>query len=311
LKTSTTVPNLPPEKNITSEATLFQNCLSKIQVKKYYMKTKYLLLVFILPVLFSCRKGKDHPSNPPDSPSFVELKLKDINITGLPSPYYHFEYRDDKYISSFNFSNGLIYDMTYTGDDLTLMKNNTTGTRDSLKYNYTGNKLAQITVTTDAGFTYRQAFLTYYPSGQLQKLEWELKPGNEPFAKEQSFTFTYYPDGNVKEIVQQYFAVGQLPEATFTDKYENYDDKKNADGFILMEPGRLRIPILIPGITLQVNNAGRIVRTGGAAVTYEVNYTYAYDGTGRPLVKTGDLVYTSGPDIGQHTQSQTTYSYYN
>ena len=277
------------------------------------MKTKYLLLVFILSALFSCHKGKDYPPETPANPhSFVALKLKDIDIASLPSPYYHFEYRDDKHISGFNFSNGLIYDITYTGDDLTLMKNNTDGTsKDSVKYNYTDNKLTRVTVTADAGVTYRRAFLTYYPSGRLQKLEWELKLDNEPFAKEQSFTFTYYPDGNVKEILQQYFAVGPLPEATFTDKYENYDDKINVDGFTLVEPSRLKLPILIPGITLQVNNAGRIVRTGGAAVTYEVNYTYTYDGTGRPLVKTGDFVNTSGPDIGQHYELQTTYSYYN
>ena len=277
------------------------------------MKTKCLLLVFILSALFSCHKGKDYPSETPANPhSFVALKLKDIDIASLPSPYYHFEYSGDKHISSFNFSNGLIYDITYTGDDLTLMKNNTAGTsKDSVKYNYTDNKLTRVTVTADVGVTYRRAFLTYYPSGQLQKLEWELKLDNEPFAKEQSFTFTYYPDGNVKEILQQYFAVGPLSEATFTDKYENYDDKINVDGFTLVEPSRLKLPILIPGITLQVNNVGRIVRIGGAAVTYEVNYTYTYDGTGRPLMKTGDFVNTSGPDIGQHYELQTTYSYYN
>lgn len=277
------------------------------------MKTKYLLLIFILSALFSCHKEKDHPSETPANPhSFVALKLKDIDIGSLPSPYYHFEYRDDKHLSSFNFSNGLIYDITYTGDDLTLMKNNTAGTsKDSIKFNYTGNKPTSITVTADVGVTYRQAFLTYYPSGQLQKLEWELKLNNEPFAKEQSLTFTYYPNGNVKEILQQYFAIGPLPGVTFTDKYENYDDKKNVDGFTLVQPGRFNLPILIPGITLQVNNVGRIVRTGGAAVTYEVNYTYTYDGTGRPLVKTGDFVNTSGPDIGQHYELKTTYSYYN
>jgi hypothetical protein len=77
-----------------------------------------------------------------------------------------------------------------------------------------------------------------------------------------------------------------------------------------MEPTRLPLPILIPGIALQVNNAGRVVRTGGAAPAYEANYTYTYDDTGRPLVKTGDYVNTSGPEIGQHSASQTTYSYY-
>lgn len=265
----------------------------------------------MLSVLFSCRKEKDHSPGIPDGPlSFVALKLKDIRIAGLPSTYYHFEYREDKYISGFNFSNGLIYDMIYTGDNLTLMKNKTTGTSPGrISYGYTDHQLTVITVA-DAGITYRRAFLWYYPSGQLQKIEWELRVANGLFAEDQSYTFTYYPDGNVKEILQQYFPVGQLPEATFTDRYENYDKKKNADGFTLMEPGRLRIPILIPGISLQVNNPGRVVRAGGAAVTYEVNYTYTYDNSGRPLVKTGDFVNTSGPDAGQHYELRTTYSYY-
>lgn len=277
------------------------------------MKTTHLLLAFILPVLFSCHKEKEYtPGDPGKPPSFVALKLKNIDIVGSLTPYYHFEYRDLKHISSFNFSNGLIYDMTYAGDDLTLMKNNTAGTsKDSVKYYYTGNKLTGLAVTTDAGVTYRRAFLTYYSSGQLQKVEWELVSGIGSFAKEESFLFSYYPDGNVKEIGQQYFAVGSLSATTFTDKYENYDDKINIDGFTLVAPGRIKIPVLIPGITLQVNNPRRIVRTGGATPTYEVNYTYTYDGAARPLTKTGDFVNTSGIDAGQHYELKTIYSYYN
>ncbi len=63
------------------------------------------------------------------------LKLKDIQITGLPSPYCHFEYREDKYISAFNFSGGLLYDMTYTGDNLTLTKS-VDGTRPDAGQHY-------------------------------------------------------------------------------------------------------------------------------------------------------------------------------
>ncbi|MBX2925900.1 MAG: hypothetical protein KF746_27135 [Chitinophagaceae bacterium] len=274
------------------------------------MKSKYLLAAFIFPVLFSCHKGKDILPGTPANPSFVALRLKDIRIAGLPSPYYHFEYREDKYISGFNFSNGLIYDVTYTGSDLALMKSNTAGASpERISYGYSNNQLTVITVA-DAGITYRRAFLWYYPSGQLQKIEWELKLENGLFAEEQSCTFAYYPDGNVKEILQQYFAAGQLPEATFTDRYENYDDKKNADGFTLMEPGRFRIPVLVPGIPLQINNARRVVRTGGAAITYEVDYTYTYDNTGRLLAKTGDFVNTSSPDVGQHYELRTDFSYY-
>ncbi|MGC4035209.1 MAG: hypothetical protein QM764_04545 [Chitinophagaceae bacterium] len=277
------------------------------------MKLKGVLLILAVWILISCHKESDNPPPAPVNPnSFVALKLKDISRGIFPSPYYHFEYRDDKYIAVFNFSNGLNYDMTYNGDNLTLMKNNTEGTtKDSIKYHYTGHQLTHIIVTTGNGTTYRRAFLSYYNSGQLKELEWELLVDNGVFAREQSFSFSYYPDGNVKEIVQDYFAIGQLPATSFTDRYENYDHKKNADGFTLVEPSRFNVPILVPGITLQMNNPGRVVRSGGATPTFEANYNYTYDANDRPLVKIGDFVHTSGPDAGQHYQLQTTFSYYN
>jgi len=275
------------------------------------MKARSFFAVLILAALFSCHKNSD--TQPVNAPSFVALKLKDINIRNLPSPYYHFEYKDDKHISNFNFSSGLmIYDMTYTGDDLTLMKNTSFGGNgDSVQYIYTNGKPTSIHVTTQAGLLYRQAFLTYYTNGQLQNLEWEVKPPNQSFTKEQSFTFTYYPDGNVKAITQHDFAVGPQSDVTFTDRYENYDDNKNVEGFTLVHTSQFKHPILLPGITLQINNAGRVVRTGVGALTYEVNYTYTYDSSGRPLVKAGDFVFTSGSDMGKHFDLQTTYDYYN
>jgi hypothetical protein len=267
--------------------------------------------VGLLLIIFSCHKEKEPtPVNPP---SFVALKLKDINVRSLPAPYYHFEYKDDKRISAFNFSSGLmIYDMTWSGDELTMMKNITPGgNKDSVVYFYANGKPARIHVTTETGILYRQAFFTYYADGKLEKLEWELMLDNQPFAKEQSFTFTYYPDGNVKEITHQYFAVGPLPAATFVDKYENYDDKKNADGFTLVHTSQFKHPIIMAGVTLQVNNPGRVVRTGGTGLTYEINYSYTYDSTGRPLLKTGDFLFTSGPNAGQHTEIQSAFTYYN
>lgn len=68
--------------------------------------------------------------------------------------------------------------------------------------------------------------------------------------------------------------------------------------------------ILMPGIMLQINNEGRVVRTVQAATTYEVNYSYAYDKAARPVTKSGDFVATNGVTAGQHVQLLTTYSYY-
>ena len=281
------------------------------------MNVKLPFLVSVLTVLISCHKQTADPNGPPEDPvnphSFIALKLTDISIDGLPAPYYHFDYLDDRHISDLNFGNGLLYKMTYAGDNLTLMKNNTANTsEDSVLYNYINNRVTSIYVTTDSGFLYHRAFLTYFASGQLQKLEWELKQADQAFANEQSFTFTYYPDGNVKEIMHQYFAIGSLPAASFTDRYENYDTQKNTDGFTLVHASinQYKHPILLPGIILQVNNPGRVVRSGNAAVDYEVNYVYRYDAKDRPLEKTGDFLYTSGPEAGQHDEVLTHFSYH-
>src|SRR5688500_1789382 len=101
---------------------LLQNLLVKLPFKVWSMR-KYPLLLIILAVLFSCKKNTDYPPLP--SPSFIDLKLKDITIRNLPSPYYHFEYGNNNRISAFNFSQVWTYDLTYSGNNLTLMKGNT------------------------------------------------------------------------------------------------------------------------------------------------------------------------------------------
>jgi hypothetical protein len=296
----------------------FSKLSSQVRIdKNIVMKANIFLAGFILSVLFSCHKqsgNMDNPKGRQDNPhSFVALKLKNITIGSLPAPYYHFEYSNNNHISSFNFGNGLLYDMQYKGDDLTLMTNNSPGTtKDRIEYNYINNQIAGINITTEGGLLYHRALLTYYPSGQLQMLVWELKTDSETFSREQSFTFSYYPDSNVREIVHQYFEIGAIPPAVFTERYESYDKHKNTDGFTLVHASlnQYKPPILLPDIVLQVNNPGRVVRSGGAAVDYEVSYDYEYDGEGRPVKKTGHFLYTSGAEAGRQEDVQTVFSYY-
>jgi hypothetical protein len=272
---------------------------------------KYHWLVMILAVFFSCKK--ETTENPPlHGPSFIDLKLKDITIRNLPSPYYHFEYGNNNRISAFNFSQVWTYDMSYSGNDLNLMKGNTSSVnQDSVSYVYDRGTVTNILVSSSTGTLYRKATLTYHPSGQLHTVEWEIKLVNEPFKPENSLTFTYHDDGNVREIVHHYFPLNGIPDVTFTDTYSNYDNKDCPEGFTLVHTSQFKHAILLPGLTLQRNNAGRIVRTGGAAVNFEVNYQFTYDNTGRPLTKTGDFVATTGPDAGKHVELFTSYSYYN
>src|SRR6476620_4338335 len=146
--------------------------------KVWAMRMKFILAVLLLAISFSCKKlHTDYPPLP--TPNFVDLKLKDIVIQNLPSPYYHFEYDNDGRISKFDFATGWFYGMTYSGNNITLMKDyNASITGDSIKYVYSNDTLTNILVISDGGINYRRAFLSYNAEGQLQMLDWEIKLGN-------------------------------------------------------------------------------------------------------------------------------------
>jgi len=272
------------------------------------MKAKYALLFFLVIAIISCKKGTTPRPHPPSPPSSLG-KLKDMNERNLPSPYYHFEYNDSGDISQASFSAGLRnYQVSYAGEAILKMQNNNGANTDRLEYVYDNGELVLIKVIDKTGLLYRRCFITWLPSGQLEELDWEVSVGNGVFAQEEAQTFSYFPDKNVKEIVYHDYAVGPQTEATYKDEFENYDDKVNADGFTLLHIAPRHL-ILLPEFKIQLNNPRRNVRTGDG-VNYEVDYTYTYDTEGRPTVKTGDLLWTSGKDSGTRFQPWSTFSYY-
>ncbi len=273
------------------------------------MKTKHLLLVTLVIILLSCHK---EPMNHPDPPpgKAAPVKLKDINIRYLPSPYYHFEYNDTGNITLANFSSGLRnYNVSYSGKNIVSMENTIDpNNKVRLEYEYSNGDLLVVRVKNNNGVTIRHCIFSYSASHQLQQLDWDVSDGNIGFFFEQRLMFSYYPDGNLMEIITHNYPVGSQTEATYTDRFENYDDKVNVDGFSLLHTNPHEL-ILVPATKLQMNNPRRNIRTGDG-INYEIEYTYTYDAKGRPLLKTGDVKFTNGTSSGQHFESQATFSYY-
>ena len=279
------------------------------------MKFKQLGFIILTVSLFACSKDDKEVSNPvpppPPAPTPADtfaVRLKDVVIQNLPSPYYHFNYNDSGYISSASFAaSTAFYDFTYANKRVKEQQNNIPVNRDKLLYEYENGKVSLIKIFNKDGILYKRAFLAYNSSGQLINLVSELK-AQVGFVLERELDLTYHADGNLHTITNRFIPFGTGPQTTSVDTYEDYDTKMNVDGFSLLHFNDQHLYIL-PTVKLQKNNP-RINRRSGDGLNYQITYTYSNNAKGWPLIKTGELVFTTGPNAEQRFQVMTTYSYY-
>jgi hypothetical protein len=266
-----------------------------------------LTLLFI-----SCSKDQATGNNPPPpSEPAKKVLLKDITIPHLPSPFYHFEYNTDSSVKKVDFASGFsIYDVLYRGDTISEIRNNILVNHDTLRYIYDNSgKLGLIKFINGANVVYRLVnFL--YDGNQLREVEWDQKVQGG-YLIDRTLIFSYYPDGNVKTISEHRPGIDGSPEINDTTQFEHYDDKINVDDFSLMHDTYHDHLFLFQGFRLQKNNPGKETFLGGAGqISYTIDYTYTYNGDNTPSTKTGDFLYTAGPDSGKRSQVNAAYSYY-
>jgi hypothetical protein len=277
------------------------------------MHSKFLLLGIVTILSFSCRKEYNtiNPLPPPPTPQSPPVLLKDITITNLPSPYYHFEYDTAGKVNLASFASDLlIYDIAFGGEKISQMTNFGPINHDTLQYQYdNAGRVTTINYLNTEGIIYKAVHLSY-ENGKLSKLERDIRlPAG--FTNEKTMTFLYQADGNLLEITDHHPAIlisGQV-EATFIDLFQEYDTKINTDAFSLLHTEFFDNLILLPGIQLQKNNPGKVTRTGNGE-NYQITYSYTYNDKNAPLIKTGDLLMLNGASAGQHFQVQSLFSYY-
>jgi hypothetical protein len=275
-----------------------------------------LLVLLMLPavMLFSCKKEKVTtvvpPTEEPHDPPVVPVALlKEIVIPNLPSPFYHFEYNEAGKVVAASFASGLkIYEIVYENGRISEMKNNSLGNFDRLQYSYDDQGRVIRVNYTDEGGIVRKRVSFSYTGQQLTKLERELRSALG-FVVDKTMTFKYLADGNLQEVVQHVAAINGQNEGTVTDRYEQYDTKINVDGFTLIHNDFFDHLVLLPGVQLQKNNPGKVVRTG-STLDFTITYTYNYNDKNVPLTKTGDGLFTSGTDAGHRFATNSTYTYY-
>jgi len=259
-------------------------------------------------IFISCRKDK--PIVPEIPTDRVEIQLKDMNWQHLPSPYYHFDYTDSGFITNASYSAfSLSYDVYYTGNRIRETKSLFGAHKDRIQYTYDQNLVTVIKYINEDGIIYKRCFLTYNGSRQIIKMEWEMKIENMGYAAHRTVDFSYYPDGNLTELRDQRHAIPGIQTASLIlDRFENYDQKKNVDGFSLLHRPDEH-PVLLPTVVLQKNNPGKNIRSGDG-IHYEISYTYQYNSSQIPVSRKGDVLFTSGPDAGTHFESNVSFNYY-
>jgi hypothetical protein len=271
------------------------------------MRYKYLSLLILAAAVSAC-DGDLRVSAPPPPPPTV--LLKDIVIPNLPSPYYHFEYDAGGRVSAASFASGFtMYDVSYDGDRISELHNNTAGNRDRLLYLYDGDGRVTSVRYVDVNGVVSTVLFLSYDGGRLTAIERDRRVAGG-FLIDKTMSFTYHADGNLFELKEHRPAIdGFQPETTTMDRFEQYDDGINVDGFSLIHNDFFDHLVLLPAVQLQKGNPRRETFSGDGD-NYTVDYTYTYDAGNRPLTKSGDFTFLTGQDAGKHFPTLSIFSYY-
>ncbi len=267
---------------------------------------KHLFFVFLFASLVACKKDYNPPvvQIPPIiTPTAL---LKDYVAQNLPSPYYHFEYDASGNVSFVSFASDLDrYDVAYTAGRISEMRNNILVNKDRLVYFYdNAGKVELITYDDSTGKLYKSVEFTY-DGPRLVKVERSRKVASVGLVLEKTITMSYYADGNLKDIAYHFVSINGQPETTSTSHFEQYDKKINVDGFSLLHDEFFDHFFYLPGVRLQINNPAKEIRTGDG-LNYTADYTYNYNDKNVPLVKSANVVTSTG----EHAQFTDSFTYY-
>ncbi|HLA57485.1 MAG TPA: hypothetical protein VK622_01930, partial [Puia sp.] len=237
--------------------------------------------------------------------------LKDIIAPHLPSPYYHFEYNTDSLPSRVDFASGFsIYDISYNENKISEMRNNIIVNHDTLRYSYdpTG-KLFGIDFINESNIIYRRVHFIY-EGNLIKEIDWAIKEALAIYFIDRTVMFTFYPDGNVKTMVDHRSPFNGSPDQVLTSLFEQYDEKINVDDFSLIHDQYHDHLFLLQGFRLQKNNPGKETFTVNDSTLYTNHYNYVYNANNTPSNKKGDFLYISGPDAGKRFETNVNYTYY-
>lgn len=274
---------------------------------------KASLIALVVSAAVACSADLTTGTAVPPQPTPTVL-LKEIDVGNLPSPFYQFSYDAAGRVISASFAGLRFYEVSYDGNRIAQVANYVPGNHDRVIYFYDGaGRVGSVRYVDSSGVTIGHVLFTY-DRQQLASLVRDTRVAGG-FVVDKEMFFAYDDNGNLAELDEHRPAIslGQQ-DVTQIFRFDDYDNRINVDGFTLIHDDFFDHLVLLPGVQLQRGNARHLrIATrvdDGPFLTVDVIYTYVYDGAGRPVAKSGDVLLLNGPNAGERTQISSFFSYY-
>lgn len=237
----------------------------------------------------SCQTHPDVPTHPVIPADTVRIFKKTL-VEHATGPSHEVEYNEAnqpvRYTQRYNRTaydtSRAIHQLIYQGKQLTRVNNLTTGWH--VRYYYQNKHISRTEHFQQDDKWLSTNEYHYYPNGQLQRVyqTTDIGAGSQK-PLESRHTFTYDAAGNLLLWVE---ASKETPTSDYRDLwgwgYANYDQHKNVANLWSV------FPVLLPGVTFQLNNPGSVTRyglnlDGTERLIQHTEYRYEYTLRGYPL----------------------------
>jgi hypothetical protein len=272
------------------------------------MKKKFLIVALLVSFFTACKKehspAPDQPVPAPITDARTVL-LKEVTATNLPSPYFRYVYNNEKFVTEISFASSMsVYQFEYENSRVKKMTNIKNGHK--VLYTYSNKHVAQMDEYNQANEKIFSYEFQYDTAGKLTQVGWKEYTGFPAGHLFKKALLTYYPDGNLSKM-EIYYATTNVMELTITRQFSGYDDKMNVDDFYMLEEF-FDTFLFLPQVKIQLNNPAKEIITGKLS-TFKIDYQYQFNND-LPVIKSGVMVQTQGPDAGKSIQIGYQFSYY-
>lgn len=254
------------------------------------MKTNLVATALItLTALASCKTNTLQPETP-TTPSDSISVFKKLKISWAATDYKQVEYdasntpirytRQNLYVQGTNEVRKVVYDLIYTGKQLTRVE---ASNGSYVNYSYEADQVNRTEEFSANGKLISTRQYQYFPDNRLSRLDETQIVGNQPV--ETAKTFTYDERGNLSQVVD---ATKDAQTGTYRTelitRYSDYDSHKSVANLWILYP-------LLPNVTFQVNNPASITQyikgpDGAEMQLHRSNYVFRYNTEGYPVTHT-------------------------